>query len=51
MGGMERSRKLVLTDWTKANDALNQYFKGNKSKLTEYVKNYSHRFFQSEACT
>jgi predicted NACHT family NTPase len=34
---MERSRKLALTDWTKANDALNQYFKGNKSKLAEGV--------------
>lgn len=38
MGGMERSRKLVLTDWTKANDALNLYFEGNKSKLTAHVK-------------
>lgn len=34
---MERSRKLVLTDWTKANDALNLYFEGNKSKLTAHV--------------
>ena len=32
---MERSRKLALTDWTKANDALNLHFKGNKSKLAE----------------
>lgn len=35
---MERSRKLTLTDWTKANDALNVYFEGNKSKLTKYLK-------------
>lgn len=35
---MERSRKLTLTDWTKANNALNQYFEGNKSKLTKHVK-------------
>ena len=35
---MERSRKLTLTDWTKANDALNLYFEGNKSKLTAHVK-------------
>lgn len=34
---MERSRKLALTDWTKANDALNLYFEGNKSKLTKHV--------------
>lgn len=34
---MERSRKLVLTHWTKANDCLNQYFEGNKSKLTKHV--------------
>ncbi|MBL1177181.1 NACHT domain-containing protein [Pantanalinema sp. GBBB05] len=30
---MNRSRKLALTNWTKANDALNLYFEGNKSKL------------------
>ena len=35
---MERSRKLVLTDWTQANNALNTYFEGNKSKLAEHVK-------------
>lgn len=34
---MERSRKLTLTDWTKANDALNLYFTGNKSKLTKHL--------------
>jgi predicted NACHT family NTPase len=32
---MERSRKLTLTNWTKANDALNLRFEGNKSKLAE----------------
>ncbi|MBW4538532.1 MAG: NACHT domain-containing protein [Myxacorys chilensis ATA2-1-KO14] len=32
---MERSRKLTLTNWTKANDALQRYFDGNKSKLAE----------------
>jgi len=30
---MERSRKLALTNWTQANDALNQYFAGNKFAL------------------
>ena len=35
---MERSRKLILTNWTKANDALNLYFEGNKSKLAEHVR-------------
>ncbi len=35
---MKRFRKLILTDWTKANNALIQYFEGNKSKLTEHVK-------------
>lgn len=34
---MERSRKLTLTDWTKANDALNSHFEGNKSKLTKHL--------------
>ncbi len=34
---MERSRKLALTDWTKANDALNHHFEGNKSKLAKQV--------------
>lgn len=34
---MERSRKLTLTDWTKANDALNLHFEGNKSKLTKHL--------------
>ena len=32
---MERSRKLALTNWTQANDALNQYFAGNKSELAK----------------
>jgi predicted NACHT family NTPase len=35
---MRQSRKLVLTDWTEANDALIRYFEGNKSKLAEHVK-------------
>jgi len=35
---MWRSRKLVLTDWTKANDALNLYFEGNESKLTAHAR-------------
>jgi predicted NACHT family NTPase len=35
---MERSRKLALTDWTQANNALNTCFEGNKSKLAEHVK-------------
>ncbi|MBE7383573.1 MAG: NACHT domain-containing protein [Leptolyngbya sp. SIO1E4] len=35
---MARSRKLVLTSWTRANDALIQYFEGNKSKLAEHVR-------------
>lgn len=34
---MERSRKLALTDWTKANDALNLHFEGNKSKLADHL--------------
>jgi predicted NACHT family NTPase len=34
---MERSRKLTLTNWTKANDALNLHFEGNKSKLTKHL--------------
>jgi predicted NACHT family NTPase len=34
---MERSRKLTLTDWTKANNALNLHFEGNKSKLTKHL--------------
>lgn len=34
---MERSRNLTLTDWTKANDALNLHFEGNKSKLTKHL--------------
>ncbi|MBD1871661.1 NACHT domain-containing protein [Cyanobacteria bacterium FACHB-471] len=36
--GMERSRKLVLTNWTLANDALNQFFVGNKSDLAKRLK-------------
>jgi transcriptional regulator with XRE-family HTH domain len=35
---METSRKLALTDWTKANDALILYFEGNKSKFAERIK-------------
>jgi predicted NACHT family NTPase len=35
---MERSRKLVLTNWTLANDALNQFFVGNKSDLAKRLK-------------
>jgi predicted NACHT family NTPase len=34
---MERSRKLTLSDWTKANNALNLHFEGNKSKLTKHL--------------
>jgi predicted NACHT family NTPase len=34
---MDRSRKLTLTNWTKANDALNLHFEGNKSKLTKHL--------------
>jgi predicted NACHT family NTPase len=37
VGRVERSRKLVLADWTKANDALNHHFEGNKSKLTTHL--------------
>ena len=32
---MERSRKLILTNWSKANTALQKHFDGNKSKLAE----------------
>jgi predicted NACHT family NTPase len=35
---MERSRRLAVADWTKVNDALNQYFEGNKSKLSTHVQ-------------
>ncbi|MEM9218343.1 MAG: hypothetical protein AAGD25_28885 [Cyanobacteria bacterium P01_F01_bin.150] len=35
---MGRSRKLTLTDWTAANNALMQYFEGNKSKLAKHTK-------------
>lgn len=35
---MERSRKLVLTNWSKANTALQKYFEGNKSKLAQERK-------------
>lgn len=35
---MERSRKLVLINWTQANDALILYFEGNKSKLAKQTK-------------
>ncbi|MBI4783507.1 MAG: NACHT domain-containing protein [Oscillatoriophycideae cyanobacterium NC_groundwater_1537_Pr4_S-0.65um_50_18] len=35
---MERSRKLILTSWTQANNALNTRFEGNKSKLADHVK-------------
>ncbi len=34
---MERSRKLALTDWTQANNALHQYFVGNKSQLADHL--------------
>lgn len=34
---MGQSRKLTLTDWTAANNALMQYFEGNKSKLSNHV--------------
>jgi len=35
---MERAHKLRLTNWTKANNALNLNFEGNKSRLTEHLK-------------
>jgi predicted NACHT family NTPase len=35
---MDRSRKLALTNWTLANDALFLRFAGNKSELTKSVK-------------
>ncbi|MBD2070359.1 hypothetical protein H6F93_23080 [Leptolyngbya sp. FACHB-671] len=35
---MERSRKLVLANWTQANDALIQFFAGNKSELAKHLK-------------
>lgn len=35
---MERSRNLILTKWTQANDSLFKYFEGNKSKLTKHLK-------------
>ena len=35
---MERSRKLALTNWTKANEALQKHFDGNKSELAEQRK-------------
>ncbi|MDA0269198.1 MAG: NACHT domain-containing protein, partial [Cyanobacteria bacterium] len=35
---MGRSRKLTLTDWTAANNALMQYFEGKKSKLAGHVR-------------
>jgi predicted NACHT family NTPase len=34
---MERSRKLALTEWTQANNALHQYFTGNKSQLADHL--------------
>ena len=34
---MRQSRKLTLTDWTTANNALIRYFQGNKSKLAGHV--------------
>jgi len=34
---MVRSRKLTLTDWTAANNALIQHFEGIKSKLADHV--------------
>jgi GTPase SAR1 family protein len=35
---MERLRKLKLIDWTQANNSLNRYFEGNKSKLAAHLK-------------
>lgn len=35
---MTGSRKLVLTDWTQANNALQQRFEGNKSKLHKHSR-------------
>ena len=50
---MERSRKLALTNWTKANDALNLHFEGNKSKLATHLKKKSRTtitaFFSQES--
>lgn len=34
---MGRSRKLTLTDWSLANDALVQYFEGHKTKLKQHT--------------
>jgi len=49
---MERSRKLALTNWTQANDALNQYFAGNKSELAKRLgmsRTTVTTFFKQEA--
>lgn len=35
---MGRSRKLTLTDWSSANNALIQYFEGNKTKLKDHAR-------------
>jgi predicted NACHT family NTPase len=35
---MGRSHKLTLTDWTTANNALDQFYGGNKSELTKSLK-------------
>jgi len=49
---MERSRKLTLTNFTNANNALIQYFDGNKSKLTKHLTKVSRTtvtdFFQQK---
>jgi predicted NACHT family NTPase len=48
---MERSRKLALTDWTQANNALHQYFLGNKSQLADHLgmsRTTVTAFFKSE---
>jgi predicted NACHT family NTPase len=49
---MERSRKLTLTNFTNANNALIQYFDGNKSKLAKHLTKVSRTtvtdFFQQK---
>ena len=50
---MERSRKLTLTDQTKADNALFLHFEGNKSKLATHLKKKSRTtitaFFSQES--
>jgi predicted NACHT family NTPase len=51
LGGMTRLRKLDLGNWTKANDALNHHFEGNKTQFAKYVKlsrTTIHNFFKGK---